>query len=91
MKLLSFLLFPFALIYGIITLIRNKFFDWGILKSTAFDFPIISVGNLTVGGTGKTPQIEYLVRLLKKEFMVATLSRGYGRKTSGFVLATDKS
>nr|NQU89310.1 tetraacyldisaccharide 4'-kinase [Bacteroidota bacterium] len=91
MKLLSFLLFPFALIYGIITLIRNKFFDWGILKSTAFNFPIISVGNLTVGGTGKTPQIEYLVRLLKNEFNVATLSRGYGRKTSGFVLATDKS
>jgi tetraacyldisaccharide 4'-kinase len=65
---------------------RNIFFDKGILKSSSFDLPIIAVGNLTVGGTGKTPQIEYLIRLLKSEYNVAVLSRGYKRKTKGFQL-----
>jgi tetraacyldisaccharide 4'-kinase len=86
MKLIRFLLFPFAIIYDFITRMRNIFFDKGILKSSSFDLPIIAVGNLTVGGTGKTPQIEYLIRLLKSEYNVAVLSRGYKRKTKGFQL-----
>lgn len=84
MKLLRFLLFPFAILYDIITSIRNWFFDIGILKSTSFNIPVIAVGNLSVGGTGKSPQIEYLIRLLKNDFKIATLSRGYKRKTKGF-------
>ena len=63
MKLLRFLLFPFAIVYDLITTIRNWFFTTGVLKSTKFDIPVIAVGNLSVGGTGKTPQIEYLIRL----------------------------
>ncbi|MCF8231496.1 MAG: tetraacyldisaccharide 4'-kinase [Bacteroidales bacterium] len=78
------LVFPFTLIYGIIVLLRNKFFDWGILRSKKFDIPVISVGNLSVGGSGKSPHVEYLIRLLKKEYNIATLSRGYRRKTKGF-------
>lgn len=70
---------------------RNKFFDWEILPSREFNIPVISVGNLRVGGTGKTPHIEYLIRLLKDEFRVAVLSRGYKRKTRGFLLADDDS
>jgi tetraacyldisaccharide 4'-kinase len=78
---------PLSLVYGIITGIRNKFFDWGILPSKSFDVPVISVGNLSTGGTGKTPHVEYLIRLLGKEFRVAVLSRGYKRKSKGFVIA----
>ena len=85
---LRFLLFPFALLYGIAIWIRNSFYDFGILHQHAFDLPVISVGNLSVGGTGKTPHIEYLITLLKAEQLeVAVLSRGYKRSTSGFVLA----
>ena len=84
MKLLRFLLFPFAIIYDVITKVRNILFDLNVLKSTSFNIPVIAVGNLTVGGTGKTPQIEYLIRLLKSEYKVAVLSRGYKRKTEGF-------
>jgi tetraacyldisaccharide 4'-kinase len=81
------LLFPFAILYGIVTGIRNFLYDTGILKSVSFNLPVIAVGNLSVGGTGKTPQIEYLVRLLSSNFKLATLSRGYKRKSEGFVLA----
>ncbi|MFN8326280.1 tetraacyldisaccharide 4'-kinase [Flavobacterium sp.] len=81
------LLFPFSIIYGCIMSIRNFLYDRGILKSYSFDIPIIVVGNLSVGGTGKTPQTEYLIKLLIKEFKVAVLSRGYGRKTKGFIEA----
>jgi tetraacyldisaccharide 4'-kinase len=91
MKLLRILLFPFAVLYGFITSIRNYFFDKGILKSTSFNIPVIAVGNLSVGGTGKTPQIEYLIRLLSDKNKVATLSRGYKRKSEGFVLADSTS
>lgn len=84
MKLLRFLLFPFAVLYDVVTTIRNWFFDIGIFKSTSFDIPVIIVGNLSVGGTGKSPQIEYLIRLLKDTHKVAVLSRGYKRKTKGF-------
>ncbi|MEY2867889.1 MAG: hypothetical protein RIR01_289, partial [Bacteroidota bacterium] len=87
MNLLRKILFPFAILYGLVTAIRNFLFDKGILKSYAFDLPIIAVGNLSVGGTGKTPQIEYLIRLLSTKYKVATLSRGYKRKSEGFVLA----
>ncbi|MCK5857440.1 MAG: tetraacyldisaccharide 4'-kinase [Bacteroidales bacterium] len=69
---------------GLISKIRNQLFDKGIFKSSEFDLPIINVGNLAVGGSGKTPHVEYLIRLLKQEFKVATLSRGYGRNTRGF-------
>uniref|UniRef100_UPI003752256D tetraacyldisaccharide 4'-kinase n=1 Tax=Flavobacterium sp. TaxID=239 RepID=UPI003752256D len=81
------LLFPFAFLYGLITSIRNFLYDKGIFKSYSFNIPIIAVGNLNVGGTGKTPQIEYLIRLLSDNYKVATLSRGYKRKSKGFILA----
>lgn len=91
MKLLRILLFPFSCLYGCITYLRNRCYDLGILKSTSPDLPTLSVGNLCVGGTGKTPHIEYIIRLLKNEFYLATLSRGYGRKTTGFRLADTQS
>ncbi|WP_442787348.1 tetraacyldisaccharide 4'-kinase [Flavobacterium suncheonense] len=81
------LLFPLAVLYGFVTSVRNFLYDKGILKSYSFDLPVIAVGNLSVGGTGKTPQIEYLIRLLSDRYKVATLSRGYKRKSKGFVLA----
>ena len=80
-------LLPFSWIYGLAVWIRNKLFDWKILSAAEFPVPIISVGNIAVGGTGKTPHIEYLIDLLKSSYKVAVLSRGYKRKTSGFVLA----
>lgn len=86
MKYLRFLLFPFSFIYYLITSIRNFLYDNQILKSYSFSIPIITVGNLSVGGTGKTPQIEYLMALLKDTYKTAVLSRGYKRKTSGFLL-----
>jgi tetraacyldisaccharide 4'-kinase len=91
MILLRKILFPFSILYGIITGIRNFLFDHGILKSHTFDLPVIVVGNLSVGGTGKTPQIEYLIRMLSENYKVATLSRGYKRKSEGFILADASS
>src|SRR6187551_1461615 len=91
MNFLRKILFPFAILYGFITGIRNFLFDIGILISYSFDVPIIAVGNLSVGGTGKTPQIEYLIRLLSDKYKVATLSRGYKRQSEGFVLANENS
>ena len=85
MRLVRFLLFPFALVYDIITSVRNVLFDIGWARSTSFKTPTIVVGNLSVGGTGKTPQIEYLINLLKDDYKVAVLSRGYGRKTTGYL------
>lgn len=82
------LLLPFSLLYGIIVFFRNKFYDWGVFKSHIFKIPIISVGNLEVGGSGKTPLVEYLIKLLKNQQKLATLSRGYGRKTKGFRCVT---
>lgn len=87
MDLLRKILFPFAVLYGLITSIRNFLFDNGIFKSHTFYLPVIAVGNLSVGGTGKTPQIEYLIRLLSDNYKVATLSRGYKRQSKGFILA----
>ncbi|WP_395042964.1 tetraacyldisaccharide 4'-kinase [Flavobacterium sp.] len=91
MNFIRKLLFPFSILYGLITSIRNFLFDIGFLKSHSFDIPIIAVGNLSVGGTGKTPQIEYLIRLLSPNYKIATLSRGYKRKSKGFVLADSSS
>lgn len=87
MNILRVLIFPFAILYGIIIEIRNKLFDWKILSSESYNIPIISAGNLSVGGTGKTPHIEYLISLLFDNNNIATLSRGYGRKSKGFIKA----
>ena len=84
-------LLPLSWLYGCGVRLRNFCFDVGLLKSRSFHVPVITVGNITVGGTGKTPHVEYLVRLLKEKFHVAVLSRGYKRKTSGFILADDKT
>lgn len=82
------ILIPFAWLYGMVIWIRNILYDHGILRSAGFNIPVIAVGNITVGGTGKTPHVEYLVDLLRKDFNVATLSRGYRRGTRDFRLAT---
>ena len=78
---------PFSLLYGLAVVVRNWFYDAGIFKSHSFDIPVISVGNLEVGGAGKSPMTEYLIRLLKSDYKLATLSRGYGRKTEGYLEA----
>lgn len=85
------LLFPFACLYGLVIRLRHLLFNLGIFKSESFPVPVIGVGNLSLGGTGKTPFVEYLVRLLIEEEQIATLSRGYGRKTKGFILANSES
>ena len=85
MNFIRKILFPLSILYSAIASIRNYCYDKGLLKSYAFNLPIIVVGNISVGGTGKTPQIEYLIRLLTHKYKVATLSRGYKRKSSGFI------
>lgn len=85
------LLLPVSLLYGMVIAIRHKLFDWKIFSSTSFNIPVICVGNLTVGGTGKTPHIEYLIELLKDNVSIAMLSRGYKRKTKGYLLASKKT
>lgn len=89
MKTLRKILFPFSLLYAAVTSLRNFLYDKGIKKSTGFNIPIIAVGNLSVGGTGKTPMVEYLIRLLADKYNLAVLSRGYKRKSKGFYLAKD--
>jgi len=90
-KLLRKILLPIVPIYYLVTWFRNKMYDFGIKKSVSYDLPVICVGNLSAGGTGKTPMIEYLINLLKNDYKVATLSRGYKRKTEGFQLANKNS
>lgn len=90
-KILTGILTPMSWIYGGAVYVRNKLFDFHILPSQRFDVPVISVGNITVGGTGKTPHVEWIIENLADEFNIAVLSRGYKRKTSGFVLATPHS
>ena len=80
-------LLPFSWLYGIGVSVRNQLFEMGVLKSQSYKIPIISVGNITVGGSGKTPHVEYLIRLLRDKVKVAVLSRGYKRKSRGYVLA----
>lgn len=82
-------LLPVSWLYGLGVRLRNALFDMGLLKSRSFDVPVISVGNITVGGTGKTPHVEYLIRLLSSRHKVTVLSRGYKRKSKGYVLATE--
>jgi tetraacyldisaccharide 4'-kinase len=84
-------LYPLSLIYGIVTIIRNILFDTGILRSTEFRIPLICVGNITVGGTGKTPHVEYIADFLRKNFKIVVLSRGYKRKTHNFQMADSSS
>lgn len=91
MKLLRKIIFPFSYLYKIITDIRNFLYDYKLLSSSTFTTPVVAVGNLAVGGTGKTPQIEYLVRLLQPTYKIAILSRGYKRITKGFIKADAKA
>ena len=85
------ILLPFSILYGLGVRFRNQLFDWGILRSEQYPIPVICIGNLNVGGTGKTPHTEYLIRLLSDQYRTAVLSRGYKRKTSGYLLATAES
>lgn len=87
LKSFRFLLFPLSILYGAVIWIRNWMYDKNIFKSAMFNFPLICVGNLAAGGTGKTPMTEYIVALLKDKYKTATLSRGYKRKTKGFAIA----
>lgn len=89
MKFLRNILIITVPIYYVIVWTRNRFYDLGILPSKSYELPIICVGNLSVGGTGKTPMIEYLIRLLQEDHKLATLSRGYKRNTKGFILADE--
>ena len=91
MRNFRYLLLPFSLLYGLIILIRNFFYDFGIFKSKQFDLPVIVIGNLEIGGAGKSPMTEYLVGFLKNQYKIATLSRGYGRQTKGFFYADKNS
>ncbi len=85
------LLFPFSLLYGLVIIIRNWLYNKKILRSAEFNLPIICVGNLAMGGTGKSPMVEYLIELLHDKFSIATVSRGYKRKTKGYALANENS
>lgn len=87
LRTLRILLFPFSLIYGLIVIVRNFLFDRKVIKCVSFDLPVIAVGNLSAGGTGKSPMVEYLLKILKNKYKIATLSRGYKRKTTGYLLA----
>ena len=84
-RLVQLLLLPFSILYGVGVSIRNLFYKWKLLSAVKFNIPVISVGNLTVGGAGKSPHVEYIIRLLKDYIHLATLSRGYKRKTKGFL------
>jgi tetraacyldisaccharide 4'-kinase len=88
MKLFRKILFPFVPLYYVVVFLRNKFYDWSVYQSKSYEFPVLCVGNLSVGGTGKTPMIEYLITMLGSKYKLATLSRGYGRKSKDFLIAT---
>ncbi|MEO8821589.1 MAG: tetraacyldisaccharide 4'-kinase [Ginsengibacter sp.] len=90
-KKTRYILLPFSFLYEGIIKVRNQLFDKKVFRSATFDVPLICVGNLTLGGTGKTPMVEYLVRMLQQKYHVATLSRGYKRKTKGFFIAIEYS
>ena len=89
--LAKIILKPLSKVYGAVTGVRNKMFDWGVLPQREFDVPVVVVGNLAAGGTGKTPHVEYIVNLLRQTRRVGVLSHGYKRATKGFVLATDNT
>lgn len=90
-KILRFMLTPMSWFYGMGVGVRNKFFDWGLIKEVGFDVPVVGVGNITIGGTGKTPHVEYILECLRYQKNIAVLSRGYKRKTKGFIIASSKS
>ncbi len=90
MKYFRYLLFPFSVLYGSVLAIRNLLYSLGVLKSTSYSTPIICVGNLSTGGTGKSPMIEFLINALKTDYKVATLSRGYKRTTKGFIVVKSR-
>lgn len=90
-QIISWLLMPASWIYGFVTAVRNWMFDSHILPQVEYDVPVVSVGNITVGGTGKTPHVEYLVEHLSLDYNIAVLSRGYKRKTKGFIVANSNS
>lgn len=87
MRIVRLLLFPISLLYGFVVFVRNLLYDVGILKSISYETPTICVGNLSVGGTGKTPMIAYLIEQLKEKYQLAVLSRGYRRTSDGFIIA----
>lgn len=89
MVILKILLLPFAALYDLITGVRNKMYDLGLKPSVQFEVPVINIGNLSVGGTGKSPMVEHLIRLLSTDYKIATLSRGYGRKTKGIRIGSN--
>ncbi|MGB8190917.1 MAG: tetraacyldisaccharide 4'-kinase [Chitinophagaceae bacterium] len=91
LKPIRILLFPFSLIYALIIVLRNRLYNKNFFSSTSFNLPLICVGNLSVGGTGKSPMVEFIVRNLKSKYRVAVLSRGYKRKTKGYALANERS
>lgn len=91
LKSFRFILFPLSIIWAFVIWLRNKLYDKKIVRSASFNFPLICVGNLAVGGTGKTPMTEYLARLLQQDYKIATLSRGYKRKTKGFAIADENT
>lgn len=91
LKSFRYLFLPFSFLYGGIVWVRNWLYDKNYLKSSSINFPVICVGNLAVGGTGKTPMVEYLIRILKNQYKIATLSRGYKRKTKGYGLADENT
>ena len=91
LKSFRILFLPFAIIYWFIIWLRNFFYDKNILRSSSFGLPVICIGNLSVGGTGKSPMVEFLVEYLRRRFKIATLSRGYKRKTQGYALANENS
>ena len=90
-KIANALLAPLSYMYGAGVYVRNKCFDWKLIKSEHFDIPVISIGNIAVGGTGKTPHTEYIINLLRGSYRIGVVSRGYKRHTSGFVLASQHS
>jgi tetraacyldisaccharide 4'-kinase len=91
MSWFRFILYPLSLLYGLVVWIRNKLFDWVLLPSVSYSLPVIGVGNLSTGGTGKTPHVEYLVRLLGTRYRLAVLSRGYKRRSRGLYVVTEES
>src|SRR3954465_5856690 len=88
---LKVLLYPFSLLYGLVMWVRNRLYDTNVLTAVEVDLPVIAVGNLSVGGTGKTPAVEHLVGVLKGQSQTAALSGGYNRRTSGYLLADAQS
>ena len=91
MSQLRKLLFPISIIYFIFQLIKNKLYDLRFLKVTEFDIPTLCIGNLSMGGSGKTPLVNYIIKSFKNQYKIAFLSRGYNRNTSGYILANDKN